>query len=144
MFPTRDQSSLTIAHLLVEHTILRHGVAVELLSDSGTSFLSKLMFEIYKLLGTKKTSTTAYHPQTDGLVEQFSHPLTDMLSKEVHHSGKDWDIQLPYVLFAYHSSPQESTKESPFFSPLSKPHSNVKSSMVAQAQRAMVKTGLQH
>ena len=33
------------------------------------------MFELYKLLGTKKTSITAYHLQTDGLVEQFSHTL---------------------------------------------------------------------
>ena len=115
VFPTRDQSSLTIARLLVEHIIPRHGVPVELLSDRGSSFLSKLMFELYKLLGTKKISTTAYHPQTDGLVERFNRTLTDMLSKKVHHSGKDWDVQLPYVLFAYRSSPQESTKESPFF-----------------------------
>ena len=29
--------------------------------------------------------------------------------------GSDWDTRLPYVLFAYRSSLQESTKESPFF-----------------------------
>ena len=38
-----------------------------------------------------------------------------MLSKKVEQSGKDWDKQLPYVLFAYRTSCQESTKASPFF-----------------------------
>ena len=41
--------------------------------------LSKLMIELYKLLGTRKVTTTAYHPQTDGLVERFNRTLTDML-----------------------------------------------------------------
>ena len=60
-------------------------------------------------------NTTAYHPQTDGLVERFNRTLTDMLAKTVEKSGRDWDARLPYVLFAYRSSIQESTKESPFF-----------------------------
>ena len=115
VFPTRDQSSLTIARLLIECIIPQHGVPEELLSDRGSAFLSKLMIELYKLLGTKKVSTTAYHLQTDGLVERFNRTLTDMLSKKVHHSGKDWNVQLPYILFTYRSSPQEATKESPFF-----------------------------
>ena len=38
-----------------------------------------------------------------------------MLSKKVMHIGKDWDIQLPYVLFAYRVSTQDSAGESPFF-----------------------------
>ena len=115
VFPARNQTSLTIARLLVEHIIPRHGTQKELLSDRGTVFLSKLMADVYKLLGLKKVNTTAYHPQTDGLVERFNRTLTDMLSKKVLRSGKDWDVQLSYVLFAYRASPQQSTGESPFF-----------------------------
>ena len=73
------------------------------------------MTDVYKLLGPKKVYTTAYHPQTDGLVERFNHTLTDMLSKKVLQSGKDWNVQLSYVKFAYQASPQQSTGESPFF-----------------------------
>ena len=68
VFATSDQSSFTIARLLVEHVISRHGVPQELLSDRGPAFLSKLMMEVCKLMGIKKMNTTAYHPQTDGLV----------------------------------------------------------------------------
>ena len=38
-----------------------------------------------------------------------------MLAKKVKKSGRDWGVQLPYVLFAYWTSMQESTSESPFF-----------------------------
>ena len=115
VFATSDQTSVTIAQLLVEHVISRHGVPSELLSDRGTAFLAKLMLDVYKLMGIRKSNTTAYHPQTDGLVERFHRTLTDMLAKSAQQGGKDWDLRLPYVLFAYRTSPQTSTGESPFY-----------------------------
>ena len=38
-----------------------------------------------------------------------------MLAKTVEKGGKDWDQKLPFVLFAYRASQQQSTMESPFF-----------------------------
>ena len=38
-----------------------------------------------------------------------------MLAKRVEQSVRDWDTYLSFVLFAYHASLQESTKESPFY-----------------------------
>ena len=67
VFATSDQTALTIAKLLVEEVVSRHGVPAELLSDRGKSFLSLLMQEVCSVLGVKKVNTTAYHPQTDGL-----------------------------------------------------------------------------
>ena len=115
VFATKDQTALTIAQLLVEHVIVRHGVPAELLSDRGAAFLSGLMQEVYSLMGIHKANTTAYHPQTDGLVERFNRTLIDMLAKTVEPGGRDWDTRLPYVLFAYRASLQQSTAESPFF-----------------------------
>ena len=54
----------------------------------GKSFLSTLMYDVYKLLSIKKVNTTAYHPQTDGVMERFNCTLTSMLVKG---SGKDLD-----------------------------------------------------
>lgn len=112
VFPTRDQTSLAIARLLVEHVVSR---PTGLLSERGTAFLSKMMQEVYQLLGVHKFNTMVYHPLRDGLVERFNRTLTDMLAKKVKKNGRDWDVQLPYVLFAYRASMQESTRESPFF-----------------------------
>ena len=113
-FPTKDQRALTIAQLLIGEVISHHGVPQELLSDRGAAFLSSLLKEVCQIMGLKKVKTTAYHPQGDGLVERFNWTLTDMLAKTVSRTGKDGDERLPYVLFAYRTSVQESTQESPF------------------------------
>ena len=114
VFPVANQSALTIARVFVQEIVCRHGVPGELLSDRGAAFLSKLMMEVYRLMGTKKVNTTAYHPQTDGLVERFNRTLTDMLAKTVESNSANWDDRLPFVLFAYRTSLQHSTAESPF------------------------------
>ena len=73
------------------------------------------MKEVETLMGYHKLNTTAYHPQTDGLVERYNRTLTSMLAKTVEKGGAEWDEQLPYVLFAYRASQQASTRESPFY-----------------------------
>ena len=115
VFAVPDQTALTIARLLVEQVISRHGVPSQLLSDRGPAFLSNLVQELCAVMGMRKVNTTAYHPQTDGLVERFNRNLTDMLAKTTDKGGQDWDTRLPYVLFAYRCSMQSSTMESPFF-----------------------------
>lgn len=111
VFAVADQSAATVAKLLVEEIVTRHRVPAEVLSDRGQCFLSGLMKEVESILGFHKVNTTAYHLQTDGLVERFNRTLTAMLAKTVQSGGRDWDHQLPYVLFAYRASLQES----PFF-----------------------------
>ena len=115
VFPVADQSAATIARLLVEEVVSRHGVPTEVLSDRGRAFLSSLMKEVQSLLGFHKINTSAYHPQTDGLVERFNRTLLLMLAKTAEKGGRDWDKHLPYVLFAYWASQQPSTQESPLF-----------------------------
>ena len=115
VFASPDQKAETIARLLVEHVVARHGVPEQLLSDHGTNFLSELIQEVCTLLGIDKINTSGYHPQTDSFVERFNRTIITMLSKCVKKHGRDWDAHLPYLLFAYRVSVQESTKESPFF-----------------------------
>jgi hypothetical protein len=115
VFPVADQSAATIANLLVQEIVSRHSVPAEILSDRGRAFLSGLLQEVQRLLGFRKANTSAYHPQTDGLVERFNRTLTSMLAKTVDKKGPDWDEKLPYVLFAYRACQQSSTQESPFY-----------------------------
>jgi hypothetical protein len=48
-------------------------------------------------------------------VERFNKTLIEMLSMYTNKHRSDWDEHLPYVLFAYRTSAQESTKMDPFF-----------------------------
>ena len=105
----------TIADLLVNEILPRHGAPRTLLSDRGSNFLSSLVREVCFLMDTKKTYTTSYHPQCDGLVERFNGTLAQSLSHYVSSNQKDWDRYLNPVLFGYRISPSEVTGESPFF-----------------------------
>ena len=60
VFATSDQTAETVARLLVEHVIARHGAPELLLSDRGPNFLSALVQEVCKLVGTTKLNTSGY------------------------------------------------------------------------------------
>ena len=114
VFTTTNQEALTIAKLITERIVPVHGVPQELLSDRGSNFLSKLMYELYRLLGIHKVNTCAYHPRTDGMIEQFNCTLLNMLAKSAEADPRNWDKRLPHVLFAYRTTPHDSTGETPF------------------------------
>ena len=104
-----------IARIFVDEIFTRHGALRTFLSDRGSNFLSTLVKEVCRLLNTRKLNTTAYHPQTDGLVERFNNTLAESISMFVNSEQTDWDLFLPSILFAYRVSPCVSTGESPFF-----------------------------
>ena len=65
------------------------------------------------MLDIGKTRTSRYRPQSDGLVECMNRTLRQLLRASVNEHGNDWDDHLPYVMLAYRSTVQESTKCSP-------------------------------
>ncbi len=113
--PLPDVQASTVAKHFIESVICRHGAPQILLSDRGKQFMSKMLKQVIRYLGIKKDFTTAYHPQTDGLVERFNRTMVDMLSKVVKPTQRDWDEWLPAVAWAYRVTPQESTGETPFY-----------------------------
>ena len=112
-FPLRNQEAETVARVLVEQFICRYGVPISLHTDQGSNFESNLFQNVCKLLGINKTRTTAYHPQSDGLVERFNRTLQTMLSMYVCDDQSDWDTHIPYVMMSYRASEQETTGVSP-------------------------------
>ena len=113
--PMRDMTAATVMRKLIKHVILKEGISSVILTDRGPNFLSNDMKELSRQLGVKQVRTTAYHPQTDGLVENFNKTLTDMLTAHVHKEPINWDIHLDYCISCYNQSIHISTKESPFF-----------------------------
>ena len=104
-----------LAELIVNEIVARHGAPRTLLSDRGPNFLASIVKEVSKIMNIRRTHTTAYHPQTDGLVERFNGTLAEGLSMYVSTHQKDWDRHLPMILFAYRVSPSATTGESPFY-----------------------------
>ena len=107
VYVVSDQKAETIAKLLAEGVICKHGAPQELLSDRGAIFLSDLVLEVCKLFDIKNVNASGYHPQTNGLCEIFNSTLIQMLSKTVEHYSHDWNMYLSYVLYAYRVSVQD-------------------------------------
>ena len=69
----------TVAQKLMEEMFLRLSPPEQLHLDHGRQFESILVVEIYKVLGIiKKTRTTPYHLQGDGVVERFNRTLISL------------------------------------------------------------------
>lgn len=65
-------------------------------------------------MGIHKSTTTAYHPQCDGLVERQNRTLQDILSSYVSAHWDDWDQLVSLAVYAYNTSTHESTGFSPY------------------------------
>ena len=114
-YPLKKADAISVARKLFEEIICRYGAPKRLLSDRGLVFRSNIVKELCQIFKAKKVFTSAYHPQTDGLVERFNKTLAQLLSMYTSRNQQDWDEYLPAVLFAYRSTRQESTKETPYF-----------------------------
>ena len=112
-FPLRSIDAEHIADELIK-IFARVGIPRDILTDQGSNFNTQLLAELYRLLHIHPICTSPYHPQTDGMVERFNKTLKSMLRKLVEGEGKNWDMFLPYLLFAYREVPQSSTGFSPF------------------------------
>ncbi|KAL5475516.1 hypothetical protein EMCRGX_G025342 [Ephydatia muelleri] len=114
-YPIQNQEAVTVAQKLVDEIFCRFSVPEQLHSDQGRQFESAVIKEICNLLHIEKTRTTAYHPQSDGLVEQFNRTLLSMLTTCGRSHPFEWEDHIRKVCFAYNTSVQATTGYSPFF-----------------------------
>ena len=89
-FPLPNQEATTVAKKLTEDWIFRFGAPYSIHTDQGRNFESKLFAELCELLDVRKTRTSPYHPQSDGLVERLNRTILMMLSI-VLEKQSNWD-----------------------------------------------------
>src|SRR5215216_5852692 len=113
--PIPDIKSETVAKFIFDEIICRHGVPDELLSDRGTSFLNKVVDALCEKFQTKHRLTSAYRPQTNGMVERFNRTIGECLAKLIADKEKEWDEYVESVLFAYRTMKHNTTGYTPFY-----------------------------
>ncbi|KAG3241752.1 hypothetical protein PI124_g13375 [Phytophthora idaei] len=77
-------------------------------------FTARFWQEVFTLLGTQLSMSTADHPQTDGQTECVNRVLGDLL-KSYAHSFQQWSDCLPMAEFAINNSVHDSTGHTPFY-----------------------------
>ena len=66
-----------------------HRLPSLIVSNRDSKFTSKWWRELHRLLGTKLTMSTSFHPQTDGQTEQANRSIGQILRTAVHPDQKD-------------------------------------------------------
>ncbi|KAL5463574.1 hypothetical protein EMCRGX_G032483 [Ephydatia muelleri] len=110
--PIPDQTAVRITRELV-HIFAGYGIPEIIHSDQGRNFESTIFQQTMAAFGVKKSRTTAYHPQGDGMVERFNRTLLQLLRAYVDQQN-EWETYLPLALYAYRTSTHTSTSVSPF------------------------------
>ncbi len=114
--PCRTTSTAAdIAMLFLQHIISNHGMPATIISDRDQRWAGFFWSALTKLLGTRLSLSTAYHPQTDGQTERTNRTLEEMLRNYVNGPQDDWESLLPLMQFAYNDSESASTGQTPFF-----------------------------
>ncbi|KAJ8502741.1 hypothetical protein ONZ45_g11483 [Pleurotus djamor] len=108
-------TSPDLAWLFLDRIFRYHGLPSSIISDRGSVFVSKFFTAFCNLVGIKIKSSSAYHPQTDGLTERTNQTLETYLRAYCSYQQDDWVDYLPLAEFAFNNLINSSTNTTPFF-----------------------------
>ena len=115
ILPTTDTlTSEGLARLYRDNVWKLHGLPIKIISDQGPQFVSKFMKELNRILGIQTSSSTAYHPQTDGQTERENQEVEQYLRLFVNYRQDDWAEWLALAEFCLNNRIQASTRQTPF------------------------------
>ena len=120
LIPLQTITAENIAYEFRSKYLLKYGIPQQVLSDRGSQFTGSIFKILCKLFGIDKLFTTAYHPQTNGMIERFHRFLKQRL-RVISNQYKldfvnydDWDTYLAEIEFAYNNSTNEMTGTAPY------------------------------
>jgi hypothetical protein len=113
-YPLQRKDTISVARTLVSNFILRYGVPGAITTDRGAEFMSATMDEVCKLLKISKFSSTAYHHESIGSLENMHKHLAAFMRVQCDGHPDTWGHWLPFWCFAYNTTVNTATKYSPF------------------------------
>ncbi|XP_027936375.1 uncharacterized protein LOC114191403 [Vigna unguiculata] len=112
--PVATISANMVKAFLWKRIICRFGVPNRLISDNGTQFTASSVRDACKAWGIRQVFTSVEHPQTNGQTEAANRVILRALRRRVTTAKSVWPEELPGILLAYHTTPQSTTRETPF------------------------------
>jgi len=104
----------TTAKVFVDEFLTRYGPPERILTDRGSNYTSAFLNYVFKLTNTVHTTTTAYHPKSNGQSERLNSTIATQLSMYVNSRGVDWDDYLAVVMFSLRTSLHRGIGYSPY------------------------------
>jgi IS30 family transposase len=100
----RSTSKAARLEALAAAWFARCGIPATITTDRGSQFTSGELAAALWLLGIQHICTTAFHPQSNGLVERFHMRLKEALKARL--AGPAWPSHLPWVMLGLHAAPR--------------------------------------
>ena len=96
---TNPMADQTATHIKIKLTKLFSvmGLPQVVYFDQGANFESTILKQFLQAYGIKKSRTTVYHSQGDGMAERFSCSLLQLLQPYTQEEA-DWELCLPLAL----------------------------------------------
>ena len=102
------------AKLFLHHVWKLHGLPKHVVSDHGPQFMASFTKKLYRLLGIRLSSSTAWHPQTDRQTECINQELDQFLHLFVNERQNNWYDLLPIAEFQHNNHVHSITQQPPF------------------------------
>jgi len=104
-----------IVELHLKHVWKHHGLPLVHSTDRHGNFTSDYVKKLFKGLGIEQRFSTAYHPQTQGQVENLNGWLETYLRMFCNHQKDNWATLLHMAEFAWNNHYHHSIKTTPFY-----------------------------
>jgi len=102
------------ARLFLYYVWKLHGLLKCVISDCRPQFIALFTKKLYRLLGIRISSSTAWYPQTDGQTECVNQELNQFLHLFINEWQDDWYDLLPIVKFQHNNHIHSATQQPPF------------------------------
>ncbi|KAG7564275.1 Ribonuclease H-like superfamily [Arabidopsis suecica] len=103
-----------VEDFLWENIICRHGLPYEIVTDNRTNLTSAKVQAFYDKWKIRLTTSTPCYPQGNGQAKAANKTRLSNIKKRLDSRKSLWSDKLPGVLWAHRTTPQKSTKETPF------------------------------
>ena len=95
----KHNSSAAVAKFIFEDVICRHGYPERIVMDGGPEN-KKEVEDLLAAHGIRRVPISAYHPQSNGLVERGHEPIVSSIAKYCQGAPEEWPRYLPLALWA--------------------------------------------
>ena len=111
--PMKECTAVETTRIFYQYWICRWGPPEMVQTDRGVQFTADLTQQFFDMCQLVHVVSTAYHPQSQGLVERNNQNIISMIRVMGSREQNDWHELLPTVRFAYNSAVHSSTHITP-------------------------------
>jgi hypothetical protein len=112
--PLFTQTAEEVTLNFLRYVMLQYGIPSAIVNDQGSQFMGDIFKRLCKLLKIKKINTSAYRPESQGLLERSHKTVTEYLRCYCGPKNDDWDKYIYFACFVFNTTPHTMTKYTPY------------------------------